>query len=113
MKVTWRSIAPIFADVVVSPWNLLVGGILIQHLTFIQALFAIVIGYTILALVFILYGGLGFKKRKQSSALLAEVFGSKIVRYVIPLVLAVGQIGWAAINIDLGGKSVSSLFSLY
>lgn len=112
MKVTWRSIAPIFADVVVSPWNLLVGGILIQHLSFLQAVCAIMTGYGILGAVFILYGGLGFKKRKQSAALLSEVFGSKIVKYIIPLILAIGQIGWAAINIDLGGKSFSTLFSL-
>ncbi len=111
MRVTWRSIAPVFADVVVSPWNLLVGGILIQQLSLIHAIFSIVFGYTILSLVFILYGGLGFKKRQQSSQLLASVFGSKFVKYIIPLILAFGQIGWAAINMDLGGRSLGTLFS--
>lgn len=110
MRVTWRSVAPIFADVVVSPWNLLIGGILIQQLNFFYAVIAIVSGYTILGLIFILYGGLGFKQRKQSAQLLSKVFGIKVAKYIIPIILAFGQIGWAAINMDLGGRSLAAIF---
>lgn len=112
MRVTWKSIAPIFANVLVSPWNLIVGGILIQHSSFLNALLSIIFGYIILSIIFIFYGGLGFKERQQSSELLAKVFGSKIAKYIITLILAFGQIGWAAVNIDLGGRSLGSLFSL-
>lgn len=112
MKVTWRSIAPIFADVVISPWNLLIGGLLIQHLSFFQTFLSLLCGYTILCLIFILYGGLGFKKRQESSQILGRVFGSKIVKYIIPLLLAAGQIGWAGVNLELGGKSLAHIFSL-
>ena len=111
MRVTWRSIAPIFADVVVSPWNLLIGGILITQLNLFNAILSIVSGYTILGLIFVLYGGLGFKQRKQSSQLLSKVFGIKVAKYIIPIILAFGQIGWAAINIDLGGRSFATIFS--
>ncbi len=107
--VSWRQLAPIFADVVVSPWNLLVGGVLIQHLSAWKALLSIVIGYSVLSIVFILYGGLGYKKRMESSAILHEVFGNKFSKYVIPVMLALGQLGWAAINISLGGASLALL----
>ncbi|OGK22131.1 hypothetical protein A2866_04215 [Candidatus Roizmanbacteria bacterium RIFCSPHIGHO2_01_FULL_39_8] len=110
MRISWKSLAPIFADVVVSPWNLLVGGLLIKFLTPLQAFFSLLIGYSILGLVFILYGGLGFKYKKESSEIFSDVFHSKIFKIIIPLVLAAGQIGWAAINIELGGRSLASLF---
>lgn len=104
---SWRQLAPIFADVVVSPWNLLVGGVLIQSLSIGMAFASIVIGYIILALVFILYGGLGCKLRKLSSEILHETFGNSFSKYVIPVLLAAGQIGWAAVNISLGGASLA------
>lgn len=107
--ISWQQLAPIFADVVVSPWNLLVGGLLIHSLSAKKAIFSIVIGYIILAVVFVLYGGLGYKKRQESSQILSEVFGGKIGFYLIPIVLAAGQLGWAAINIDLGGRSLAAM----
>lgn len=110
-RVDWRSISPIFADVMISPWNLLVGGLLITYLPTSRAIVSILLGYFILGVLFYFYGGLGFDMRKQSAEIINGIFGSKITRYVIPGILAVGQIGWASINIELGGKSLSSIFS--
>lgn len=31
--------------------------------------------------------------------------------FLVPIILALGQIGWAGINIELGGKSLASVFS--
>jgi len=100
-RITWKQLSPIFADVVLSPWNLLVGGLLIRYLSSINALASIVLGYAILATVFVLYGGLGFKKRMQSAQIFQEVFSGKFSAIFIPLLLALGQIGWASINISL------------
>lgn len=110
-KVDYRSIAPIYADVMVSPWNLLVGGLLITYLPATSALFSILIGYAILGAIFYFYGGLGFRDRKQSADIINSIFGSKITRYIVPSILAIGQIGWASINIELGGKSLAYIFS--
>ena len=112
MKVSWTSITPIFASIVISPWNLLIGGLLIQHLSTFVVVLSLVIGYAILSIIFILYGGLGFSKRKQSAEILSTIFPAKFVVFLIPAILALGQIGWAAINFDLGGKSLAILFSL-
>lgn len=112
MRVTWRSLSPIFADITISPWNLLVGGLLISNLSTIQAAFSIIAGYTILGIIFVFYGGLGLRKRKQSSEILSQIFGSKVASYIIPAVLAAGQIGWAAINLDLGGRSLASTLAI-
>lgn len=111
MKVSWKAITPIFASIVISPWNLLVGGLLIQHLSMYQTLFALLIGYAILSLIFVLYGGLGYANRKQSAEILSKIFPVNFVIFIIPAILALGQIGWAAINFDLGGKSLAILFS--
>lgn len=108
-RITWKQLSPIFADVVLSPWNLLVGGLLIRYLSPINAIASIVIGYAILAIVFILYGGLGFKKHMQSAQIFQEVFSGKFSAVFIPLLLALGQIGWASINISLGGTSLAKL----
>ncbi len=108
--ISWRQLSPIFADVVLSPWNLLVGGLLIQFLWPATALASIVIGYAVLGLIFILYGGLGFKKRMQSAEILREVFKGRFSSVFIPLLLAFGQLGWAAINISLGGSSLAAIF---
>lgn len=111
-RITWKQLSPIFADVVLSPWNLLVGGLLIRYLSPVNALVSIVIGYAILAIVFVLYGGLGFKKRMQSAQIFLEVFSGKFSNVFIPLLLAFGQIGWASINISLGGTSFAKLLHL-
>jgi purine-cytosine permease-like protein len=108
-RITWKQLSPIFADVVLSPWNLLVGGLLIRYLSPINALASIIIGYSILAVVFVLYGGLGFKKHMQSAQIFQEVFSGKFSAVLIPLLLAIGQIGWASINISLGGTSFARL----
>lgn len=109
MKVSWKALTPIFADVVISPWNLLVGGLLIKNLSAINSLFSIIFGYLILCLIFVIYGGLGYIKRKQSSEILTGIFKSKIIYYLVPLILALGQLGWAAINMDLGGRSLATI----
>ena len=111
-KVNWMSISPIFADVIISPWNLLVGGLLIKYLSTFEALTSIIIGYFILTLIFYYYGGIGFQKKMQSADIFSKIFGSKISRYLIPSILALGQIGWASINIELGGKSFSNILSM-
>jgi len=108
-RISWKQLSPIFADVVLSPWNLLVGGLLIQYLPPLEALASIVSGYTVLALVFILYGGLGYKKRVQSAVIFQEIFQGSFGNIFIPLLLACGQLGWAAINIGLGGSSLAQL----
>jgi cytosine permease len=113
MKVGWKSLASIFATVVISPWNLLVGGLLIQHLSFTGTLLAIVLGYAILGVIFVCYGGLGFEFQQQSSAILAKVFPSKAIAYAVPAVLALGQIGWAGVNFELGGKSLAVLLPVH
>ena len=112
MKVTWKSITPIFASIVISPWNLLVGGLLSQHLPASSTILTLLIGYGILSIIFILYGGIGYVKRKQSAEILSRIFPIKFVMFVLPAILAIGQIGWAAINFDLGGKSLAILLSL-
>lgn len=107
--VGWTSISSIFADVLVSPWNLLIGGLLIQNMSFVNAVASIVIGYAILTLIFIVYGGLGFSQRQQSGVILGKLFGPKIGTYVIPSILALGQVGWASINIKIGGESLAEI----
>ncbi|HEY5442333.1 MAG TPA: hypothetical protein VIJ68_02250 [Candidatus Saccharimonadales bacterium] len=110
--ISWKQLSPIFADVVLSPWNLLVGGLLIRYLSPLDAIISIVLGYAILAVVFVLYGGLGYKKRMQSAEIFQEVFRGKFSAVFIPLLLAFGQLGWAAINISLGGSSLAILAHL-
>jgi purine-cytosine permease-like protein len=110
--ISWKQLSPIFADVVLSPWNLLVGGLLIKYLSITQAALSIAIGYGILALIFVLYGGLGFKKRMQSAEILDQIFRGKFSQVFIPLLLAIGQLGWAAINISLGGGSLAILSNI-
>lgn len=107
--VSWQQLSPIFADVVLSPWNLLVGGLLIKFLSPVNALISVVLGYSVLGLVFVLYGGLGYKKRQQSAQILHQVFRGRFSKVFIPLLLAMGQLGWAAINISLGGSSLAAL----
>lgn len=111
-SISWRQLSPIFADVVLSPWNLLVGGLLIRYLSPLDAVISIVLGYAVLGAVFILYGGLGYKKRMQSAEIFQEVFRGKFSTFFIPLLLACGQLGWAAINISLGGSSLAVLLHL-
>lgn len=110
-KISWKSLSPIFADIMISPWNLLVGGLLIKYLPTSQAFLSIIIGYLILSAIFIIYGGMGFAEKKQSAEILNSILSSKITRYLIPSFLAIGQIGWASINIELGGKSLAYIFS--
>lgn len=107
--VGWKSIAPIIADVVISPWNLLVGGLLISKLSLPYALISIIIGYLILGVLFYYYGGIGFKLRQNTSQIIEPVFGKKGTRIFFSMILALGQIGWFAIINQIGGESLAFL----
>lgn len=105
----WQTIAPIIADVVISPWNLLVGGLLISKLSFPYALVSIIIGYFILGTLFYYYGGIGFKLRQNTSQMIEPVFGKKGTKVFFSMILALGQIGWFAIVNQIGGESLAFL----
>ena len=107
--VSWKVITPIIADVVISPWNLLVGGLLISKLNFPNAFLSIILGYLILSGIFYYYGRLGFSFRKNTSQLIEPVFGEKGTKIFFSLLLAFGQIGWFAIVNQIGGESLASL----
>lgn len=107
--VTWQAISPIIADVVISPWNLLIGGLLISKLNFIQAFISIIIGYLILGLSLYYYGGLGYRFRQHTSELIEPVFGRKGTKIFFSALLALGQIGWFAIINQIGGQSLAYL----
>ncbi|HEC65610.1 MAG TPA: hypothetical protein ENI23_09960 [bacterium] len=108
-KVSWKTIAPILGDVLVSPWNLLIGGLLVSTVSFPTALISILLGYLVLGLIFYYYGGLGHKFNKKTSELLEPVFGKKGVKTFFSAILALGQIGWFAIISQIGGESLSHI----
>ncbi|MBX7144532.1 MAG: hypothetical protein K1X79_08795 [Oligoflexia bacterium] len=107
--VSWKVIAPIFANVVASPWNLLVGGLLAQELSFTDACISLVIGYLLLACITYIYGGLGLRVRRATSELLEPVFGRRGNQIFFSAILAVGQIGWFAVIVRLGGGSLEAI----
>lgn len=107
--VSWRILAPIIGDVLVSPWNLLIGGLLVSKLSFPYAFLSIIAGYTVLSLIFYYYGGLGFKFRKRTSEIIEPVFGRVGTKLFFSIILAMGQIGWFAIVNQIGGESLAIL----
>ena len=107
--VGWRTLSSIFSNVLVSPWNILVGGILISKLSFVHTTISIVLGYAILALIFSFYGGLGYTTRSDTSELIEPVFGKQGTKMFFSAVLALGQIGWFAIITQIGGESLAVL----
>lgn len=107
--VGWKSMSPIIGDVLISPWNLLIGGLLISKLSFPYALISIIIGYLILGLLFYFYGGIGFRQRQNTSQMIEPVFGKKGTRIFFSIILALGQIGWFAIVNQIGGESLAFL----
>ena len=110
--VSWKSITPIIGDVVVSPWNILIGGLLIQYISFKASLISIILGYSILGLIFYFYGSLGFKYRNKTSELIEPIFGEKGTKYLFSSILAFGQIGWFAIITFIGGESLGQLLNI-
>lgn len=112
LYVTWRSLAPIFADVLVSPWNLLVGGLLSHYLPFETALLSLFVGYLLLATTMLIYGSLGFRLRKRTYAIIEPIFGERGANYFFSILLAFGQIGWFGVISEIGGVSLASIFHL-
>lgn len=110
--VSWKTITPIIGDVVVSPWNLLIGGLLIQQINFKFSLLSIFIGYSCLGLLFYFYGCLGLKYRLKTSELIEPIFGKKGTKYLFSSILALGQIGWFAIITYIGGESLGHLLNI-
>ncbi len=111
-QVKWQTIGAIFADVLVSPWNLLVGGLLITRLTLLESIVSIIVGYFLLGLVFYFYGGLGLSYRKKTSEIIEPIFGKMLTKYGFSSLLAIGQIGWFAIITQIGGTSLAALFDI-
>jgi len=111
-KVTWKTIFPIIGDVIISPWNILIGGLLISKLNFRMASLSILFGYIILGLIFYFYGRLGFKYSKKTSELIEPIFGKKGTKYIFSIILALGQIGWFALITEIGGSSIAGILGL-
>ncbi|MCB9438405.1 MAG: hypothetical protein H6673_15625 [Anaerolineales bacterium] len=110
--VSWKSLSPIFADVIISPWNLLIGGLIAQNLSFGNAVVATIVGNFILSLLILVYGGLGWRARVDTSKLIEPVFGYKGAIVFLGSILALGQIGWFGVIVTIGGESLSSLMGV-
>ncbi|MCB0318214.1 MAG: hypothetical protein KDD56_05615 [Bdellovibrionales bacterium] len=109
--VSWKPISAIFNNVVISPWNLLIGGLLISKLSFQLALTSTIIGYALLSAIIYLYGSLGFKERNTTSVLIEPVFGTIGTKTFFSAILAFGQIGWFAVIVQIGGESLAVILN--
>ncbi|MEZ4754065.1 MAG: hypothetical protein R3A13_07110 [Bdellovibrionota bacterium] len=110
--VSWKPVSAIFNNVVISPWNLLIGGLLISKLSFSTAIISAVLGYSLLSLIVYFYGSLGFRTRSTTSVLIEPVFGTLGTRMFFSAILALGQIGWFGVIVQIGGESLALLLGI-
>jgi cytosine permease len=96
----------------IGSWYLLVGGSLASGLPLNLSILSMLIGNLLLCSIFYAYGGIGKETRKPSYEIANYVWGERGSRFLLSVLLAIGQLGWFVIGCEIAGGAISHLLSI-
>lgn len=102
-QVKWPERAVLLSFWKFAAWYLYVGGLVVQGLSFLETLVAILIANLTFVAIFVFYAG----AKKGKDVLFQEAFGSGGAKYFISFLPVLSQIGWYAVVIEIGGTALA------
>lgn len=108
---SWLNVALIQAGIMICVPSLLLGGMLVQSMSFGAAIAAGVIGYVIVIFLFCLMGIIGSYLGVPTCVTAVGGFGKSGARIFVSLITFISMIGWFAVQTGVCGNAFSNLFS--
>lgn len=108
---SWLNVALIQAGIMICVPSLLLGGMLVQSMSFGAAIAAGVIGYVIVIFLFCLMGIIGSDLGVPTCVTAVGGFGKSGARIFVSLITFISMIGWFAVQTGVCGNAFSNLFS--
>lgn len=106
---SWLDVAMIQAGIMICVPSLLLGGMLVEAMSFKDALISGVIGYAIVSVLFCFMGVIGSDLGRPTCVTAIGGFGRKGTRLVISTLIFVSMIGWFAVQTSVCGNAFSNL----
>lgn len=106
---SWINVALIQAGIMICVPSLLLGGMLVEAMSFRDAIISGVIGYLIVAVLFCLMGVIGSDIGRPTCVTAICGFGRKGTRYIISTLIFISMIGWFAVQTAVCGDAFSNL----
>jgi cytosine permease len=116
-KQNWHPFVFIKGGNMISITALMTGGLLVSEMSLRNAIITSIIGFALIAILFIFQGIQGQELGVATSAVSTLGFGERGSRYIITTLLIASTIGWYSITANVCGTAFSSLletsFSIY
>ena len=110
---SWIDVAMIQAGIMICVPSLMLGGMLVEAMSFKNAIISGVIGYVIVAVLFCLMGVIGSDIGRPTCVTAIAGFGRKGTRYIISTLIFISMIGWFAVQTSVCGNAFSSLIKSF
>ena len=110
-KKSWIDVAFIQAGVYICVPSLMLGGMLVEGMSLMNAIIAGIIGYLISGLIMSLVGIIGMDLSRPTAVLAKSSFGAKGARILISALFAVSQFGWFAVQNVVCGEAFSTMIN--
>ncbi|MBD3280539.1 hypothetical protein GF389_03380 [Candidatus Dojkabacteria bacterium] len=109
---SWKSIAPLFANMMFGSWYMLVGGLLVLHMDLATTILTLFLGNIIAATLFYSVGLTGLNLRTSTYEIAKRSFGEYGSRFLISVFLVLARIGWVGVRAELGGLALAEVFGI-
>ncbi|WP_242202138.1 cytosine permease [Aestuariivivens insulae] len=110
-NVKWHSLAGIWFGGIVSVPALLVGSVLINSLSFYNAILAGFLGFSFVVAFMCILSVFSFQKRMATVSLSSKGFGQLGANYIVGLVIGLSTLGWFGVQTSIAGASFSRIFA--
>ncbi len=106
---SWVDVAMIQAGVMICVPSLMVGGMLAESMSMVNAILSGVVGYAIIVVFMVLVGIMGSDLGVPSCVTAEGIFGKQGAAKLISILFMVSMIGWFAVQNGVCGSAFSNL----
>ncbi|PHV69988.1 cytosine permease [Sporanaerobium hydrogeniformans] len=106
---SWINVAYIQAGIMICVPSLMLGGILAEGMSISKAIWAGIVGYTLVTILFCLIGIIGSDLGVPTCIVACSAFGKKGARFIVSTLLMLSMIGWFAVQTSVCGSAFSNL----
>lgn len=111
-RINWFSLLTIWFGGLISVPSLLIGSTLIAGLSFYEALFAGLIGFSVVCLFMCLESVAAVDTRLTTVQLASSAFGRNGANILVGLVVGASCLGWFGVQSNIAGASFSKIMAL-
>lgn len=110
---SWVSVMFVWMGCMICVPSILIGQSLVTGMTFMMALVAAIIGYTIVLVVAVLQGMQSADLGRPTVVVAKPAYGEIGSKYIFSFVIAIALIGWFGIQTQIAGSSLQGMLSVF